>query len=136
MAKRYPYQLNVVIAVSSIVTGIMYLGLTLPYFIKQLECATCGDVTMLAFEHYWYRWCLYSLLVLAGYRLFARLLGARRLYYVFFAGASAVAVLDIINNFSMMTKYDVTLDFVMPVIVSVVGIIYFRRHYRSTLKYR
>ena len=116
--------------------AISYLFLTVPELIDNMKCATCTNSTLIYFDHYWYRWCLYSILVFASYRLYYKMVGARRLYYIFFTGATIVAILDIMSGFYDMTAYDIALDVVMPIGASIVGVLYFMSIYKATLKYR
>lgn len=136
LKKTYPYSINIVIASISVIISITYIGLTVMPFIDHLKCAACGDVTRAYFVHYWYRWCLYSILLLAAFRLYSKLLGARRLYYIFFSGAIITAIMDIINGFEDMDAYDISLDFVTPICASVIGFIYFIKIYKATVRYR
>jgi len=64
------------------------------------------------------------------------MIGARRLYYIFFTGATIIAIRDSLSGFSDMTAYDITLDIVIPVGASIVGVLYFTSIYKATLKYR
>jgi hypothetical protein len=133
---KYPYQLNFAIAFVSIVLGCMYILITAPIFIEQLKCASCRYITMQLFRHYWYRWFLYAVLIFAGYRLFNRLIGARRLYYIFFTGATITAVHDVIKEYSEMNSADMALNVVIPIVISLIGTVYFAGYYKGTLKYR
>jgi len=136
LKKTYPYSLNIIIATISVVISISYIAITVPPFIENLKCFTCGDISKAYFIHYWYRWSMYLLLVFAGVRLYLRLIGARRLYYLFFTCASITAILDIISGFHDMTAYDITMDVVTPITISILGVIYFKNIYKATLKYR
>ncbi|HWY98227.1 MAG TPA: hypothetical protein VNY36_03980 [Bacteroidia bacterium] len=136
MKPSYPYKINILIAVLSIGMGILYIGKTFPGYVDQVRCPTCKFITTISLEHYWYRWCLYTLLIFSGYRLINRLLGARRLYYLFFAGITIVAIRDIIQNKSLMDSYDMVMEAVLPLTVSILGFIYFRGYYMSSLKNR
>jgi hypothetical protein len=136
MKTSYPYKINILIAVLSMGMGILYIGKTLPGYIDQVRCPTCKFTTTISLQYYWYRWCLYTLLIFSGYRLINRLLGARRLYYVFFTGITIVAIRDMIQNKSLMDSYAMIVDGVLPFTISILGFIYFKEYYMSSLKNR
>lgn len=135
LKKRYSNQTNSIIAIISIVMGIVYIVATMPAIIEQFNCPTCKFVAELSLHHYWYRWCLSVLLIFSGYRLIMRFIGTRRLYYIFFTSIVLISIHDLFYGISAMNIYDILIYGVAPFIISTLGFIYFLAYYKSSLKH-
>lgn len=88
----------------------------------------------MSFMHYWYRWVLFVVVIIGGIRLFMNLRGTRRMYYFFFAGLLSVAIHDMVKDFALLNISEMVLDVVTPIIISVLGFVYFKTFYMSSLK--
>jgi len=60
--------------------------------------------------------------------------GTRRLYYTIFIGVIFVAVHDLIKELSVLSTTDIIMYTVLPLAISIMGVIYFKSFYLSSLK--
>ena len=134
MSKKSSSFINALIAIVSIVGSVVYLSKTLPGYIEQLQCSNCGAARDMSFMHYWYRWTLCILSIVAGIRLIRNMTGTRRLYYTIFMGVIFVAVHDLIKELSVLSTTDIIMYTVLPLAISIMGVIYFKTFYLSSLK--
>jgi hypothetical protein len=134
LSKKSSNFINAIIAIVSIAGSIVYLSRTLPGYIEQLECANCGAARDMSFMHYWYRWILCIISIVAGVRLIKNMTGTRRMYYMIFSGLVFVTIHDFIKELAAFSTIDIIIYTIVPLIVSVLGFIYFKTFYLRSLK--
>jgi hypothetical protein len=134
LSKRSSNFINALIAIVSIAGSVVYLSRTLPGYLEELQCSNCGAARDMSFMHYWYRWTICILSIVAGVRLIKKMTGTRRLYYTIFLGVIFVAVHDLIKELSVLSTADIIMYTVLPLAISVIGFIYFKTFYLSSLK--